>query len=1459
MKDPATRVQEEILEQKNINASSKNKAASSADPAKGGATMSVEISLSRDQSIKHDVLGFHVNEVINYALHGSYDKHKINITDLNTTAISVNNSDAITDTETPSGTAKKYIAQKNEKVVVAGSKASETAKQGEIASSVDSGNITTRGSNRNDVLIGTQGSDEIDGGNGDDLIFGKAGADTLLGGNGVDTINGGAGSDLIFGGNGNDYLVGGAGTNILNGGNGDDVLVAGQGGDQLIGGNGKDLYLFTKESLGRGLTSTNLIADSRDTIDLTQLGLYRAEGNAFSGKAGELLVSHNGSVTTLLGDVDGDANADIQINVIGATGAVADMLVLAPAPVIPSPQPETEPKPQPEQQPKPAPQPELAKAAGFKATWFTTSKGVARLADIDFNGDPAKVVALPSISFGSTRDPFWEGGPQNYFAGRIEGDLTIREAGTYTFYLKSDDGSAFRLGGVTAIDNDGAHAARERSVTLELKAGPIPIEVLYFEMNGAQVLELSWKGPDTQGVRKHLGAEHVSHVVDGPVEPQPEPNPQPAPELEQQPKPEPQPELEPGPQPEPMTGSMSAVVQEDRVAHLEIPEDVTNGLDVTAVRILDQPEEGHVSVLPNNELALVMTGATPGTGKVGFSYEVTLADNSVVRVDANIDLTPGQQTGGWGVGEYYLLETDASGYSIIEYGNNHREVYVSAGEHALSLSDIAAKEGLPLKTITGSWLAKHPEYGSSPETALDEKAGVALWHAITGSKAEPSSHWLRLESGYTYDDMGVILKRGTQGESELHPVVITFYGDGEKPIVANAQVYNTQDNHNIVIKGVAFHAGLQVHQGSNYLVEDVSIRHDTLTAQDVDNFTVRKSDIIDVFRLESLSEGLWSPHINRISGIYANDVNGLLIENIFVDHTGWADDYLANLSLAGGQPPSIYSQSLYLNYGNLDVTLRDSIMMRGASFGAQVRSGGMIENNLFLDNNAAVNFLGGDDNGVTGSGNYTLLLGNVITSGAHRDVTEGPRGALTMGIANSGRQSSLIDNIVAHLADPDNPVELAAKPVAHKPVNNKFEAVHDDTKVFNWVGGKGAANTDAKNANLEGLGKAVLNETTIQNFTADLLGKEKATIADLADFLRAQADGRLDGHVDADIINAFFRKGFGMDTTIRGEAETLRFIPNDLADGVRWDNRLNWSTGDLPGTQDGDSIDLAGNHVRFGATTVTIDDFDFSDFGRLTATSGKLAIDGDIAVGDKGGAITVDMAGQVWIDSYRDNDMLEIDVMGGRFVNAGRVSGSLDMHIRDNGQAILSSSGGSFDLIAGSRLTLEGSRTKTGFDGKDGDTAVLRFHNGALLEFVADTKGFSTLGEFRSGAFGATPNVETGIRLDGKLKIDLSGWAAGSGSITKTLIKADQLVGSFDDIEIIGLAPDRNASIVIDYVADEFRFVMGPVNGTGTGAINTITVGTDSTDKWAQDNPQQNLWQALHDPFLIAVDDPLSL
>lgn len=885
--------------------------------------------------------------------------------------------------------------------------------------------------------------------------------------------------------------------------------------------------------------------------------------------------------------------------------------------------------------------------------------------------------------------------------------------------------------------------------------------------------------------------------------------------------------------PIPLEAGQAVTVMAGRVATL-LPEDADT---IRSVRILEGADWGHVSVNPDNSLALVLSG-TDRQGALDFRYEITHADGRIEEATAQVNVVPGEQKAGWGLGHHYMLETDTAGNSVIEHGDNHRKVHVTASAEALSLDDIARIEGIQVSQIDGKWLADHPKYGGSADMALDQKAGLMLWHEIAGPRAEPSSHWLLLERGYTYDSL-TWLTLATRGESALHPVLISAYGEGEQPILTEYQLYRSTDNANIVIRDLAFANGLELLGGKNYILEDLSITRSGLTAQFVDGVTVRDSDIIDVYRNESLTPDYWQPMANRVAGFYAHEIDGLLVENNFVDHTGWAENYRPDLSTAGGQPPSIYSHNMYINYENSDVTVRDNILMRGSSFGAQIRSGGMIEDNLFLDNNAAVNFLGGFDEGSRGTGSYTLLQGNVITSGAHRITTAGNQGALTMAIESAGRMSTLIDNIITHLADPNNPAELAKKPITHNPFLDKYGTLYNDTIIHNWVGANNPGHA-RREEGTAGLDKAVLGETTIQNFTAQLLGKETATIADLATYLRAQAAGKLDGHVDADIINAFFREGFGLDTTLRAEAQTLRFIPNDLADGIRWDNRLNWSTGDLPGTQDDDSVDLGGNHVQFGGRTVSVDHFDFGDFGRLTATSGKLTVAGEMAAGPRGASLEIDRAGQVWIAGYEDNAPLDIDVAGGRFANTGAMSGRLDMAVSGDGQAILASAGGRLELDAQDSLTLVGGKAKVGFDGNTAGTAALVLGDAAQLSFVADATGLSKIAEFRSGAFGDAPAVRSGVTLDGRLQIDLT--QAGPRDTSWTLVQADEILGQFDGVQIDGLGR-KDALLRIDYDRDIVTLAVS-AEGTGTGKVRTVTAG-EADFRVPGDASLDSLWDEM--------------
>ena len=97
------------------------------------------------------------------------------------------------------------------------------------------------GGNGNDSLLGGSGSDVLIGFNGDDTLFGEDGDDTLDGGNNNDTLEGGAGDDTLIGFNGTDVLIGGDGHDNLDGGNDNDILEGGAGHDVLDGFNGRDI------------------------------------------------------------------------------------------------------------------------------------------------------------------------------------------------------------------------------------------------------------------------------------------------------------------------------------------------------------------------------------------------------------------------------------------------------------------------------------------------------------------------------------------------------------------------------------------------------------------------------------------------------------------------------------------------------------------------------------------------------------------------------------------------------------------------------------------------------------------------------------------------------------------------------------------------------------------------------------------------------------------------------------------------------------------------------------------------------------------------------------------------------------------------------------------------------------------------------------------------------------------
>lgn len=81
------------------------------------------------------------------------------------------------------------------------------------------------------------------------------------------------------------------------------------------------------------------------------------------------------------------------------------------------------------------------------------------------------------------------------------GYINVPSDGVYTFYSTSDDGSKLYIDNVLVVDNDGLHAAVEKSGTIGLKAGMHALSLGFFQEGGDNILSLKYAGP---GISKQV-------------------------------------------------------------------------------------------------------------------------------------------------------------------------------------------------------------------------------------------------------------------------------------------------------------------------------------------------------------------------------------------------------------------------------------------------------------------------------------------------------------------------------------------------------------------------------------------------------------------------------------------------------------------------------------------------------------------------------------------------------------------------------------------------------------------------------------------------------------------------------------------------------------------------------------------------------------------------------------------
>lgn len=343
----------------------------------------------------------------------------------------------------------------------------------------------------------------------------------------------------------------------------------------------------------------------------------------------------------------------------------------------------------------------------------------------------------------------------------------------------------------------------------------------------------------------------------------------------------------------------------------------------------------------------------------------------------------------------FSVSLDANGFTVVAPEPGSRVVYVSS-----SLGD-DANDGLsPTAPVKSLGHAKSLLRTGAPDQMLLARGDV--WQETLGD-------W----------------NKG--GRSAQEPMLIGAYGTGARPrletgtktafsilsesanvkhlaisglhLVASARVPGSAD----FVAGSGADNGLRIlSRVDDLLVEDCVVQAytDNILLQDYNgpqsNVTVRRSVIVDAYSTDG----------GHSQGLYAYGVNGLLLEGNVFDHNGWSET-------VPGSPATIYNHNIYLSSNNANVTITGNVIANASSHGLQARSGGRIENNVFLDNPIGMSFGVVRGSSVTPGGVSGVVNGNVFLG--TRDINGAGRGnGLEIGNTRPNIPTVVSNNIFAH-------------------------------------------------------------------------------------------------------------------------------------------------------------------------------------------------------------------------------------------------------------------------------------------------------------------------------------------------------------------------------------------------------------------------------------------------------------
>ncbi len=190
---------------------------------------------------------------------------------------------------------------------------------------------------------------------------------------------------------------------------------------------------------------------------------------------------------------------------------------------------------------------------------------------------------------------------------------------------------------------------------------------------------------------------------------------------------------------------------------------------------------------------------------------------------------------------------------------------------------------------------------------------------------------------------------------------------------------------------------------NNVLIEDCQVEYFrdnvAITAWNGNpsNIQFRNNVVNNSWSTPALSTG------GKSQGLYVSGTNGITIEGNVFDHNGWNEQI-------PGANATIYGHNVYMWASNSNVVFKNNISANAGSHGLQARSGGDIENNLFLNDPIGLMFGKGSTDmpgGVSGSIRGNVFLGD-------RDINGMKRGwAIEVGNLKPGGGTVISNNIIA--------------------------------------------------------------------------------------------------------------------------------------------------------------------------------------------------------------------------------------------------------------------------------------------------------------------------------------------------------------------------------------------------------------------------------------------------------------